>query len=338
MFRNPLASPLRARLKTDYCAYPPRIAADVEIAEQRDGDRPAFIISSASVGRYLLLRTAEYRALRLLDENLTPAAVCDEFMRRHGGTLRITTLTKFLSRLDEIGILAGERVEGHHAPERQLNSQFYTRFKLFNPDPLFTRIVGVFRWVWTTQFFVGTLLLMLTATLLALMNGAEIAHYGGYILREHFVAVLVAGLLVGVTHEFAHGLTCKAFGGRATEVGVLMIYYFLPALYCNVSGIHLIPQRGRRLWVIAAGVYWQLLVGTLALLAWLALAPYTLPADLAFTFFCGSVLDVVFNGNPLIKLDGYYFLSQWLRLPNLMDRAREWWRGSLRRFVFGDPQ
>jgi multidrug efflux pump subunit AcrA (membrane-fusion protein) len=114
-----------------------------------------------------------------------------------------------------------------------------------------------------------------------------------------------------------------------------MIYYFLPALYCNVSGIHMIPQRRRRLWVIAAGVYWQLLVGTLALLAWLALAPYTLLADLAFIFFCGSVLDVVFNGNPLIKLDGYYFLSQWLRLPNLMDRSREWWRGSLRRIVFG---
>jgi len=116
-----------------------------------------------------------------------------------------------------------------------------------------------------------------------------------------------------------------------------MIYYFLPALYCNVSGIHLIPQRGRRLWVIAAGVYWQLLAGTLGLLAWLTLAPYTLLADLAFIIFCGSVLDVAFNGNPLIKLDGYYFLSQWLRMPNLMDRSRELGRRCLQRIVFGDP-
>jgi putative peptide zinc metalloprotease protein len=324
-------------MKTDYCAYPPRIAADVEIAEQRDGDRPVFIISSASVGRYLLLRTAEYRALRLLDEKLTPAAVCDEYRRRHGGTLRIPTLTKFLTRLDEIGILAGERAEGRRPQEQLASAQFYTRFRLFNPDPLFTRLVGALGWVWTTPFFVASLLLMLTAALLALTNGAEIARYGGYILREHFVAFIVAGLLVGVTHEFAHGLTCKAFGGRATEVGVLMIYYFLPALYCDVSGIHLIPQRGRRLWVIAAGVYWQLLAGTLALLAWLTLAPYTMLADLAFCFFLGSVLDVAFNGNPLIKLDGYYFLSQWLRLPNLMDRAREWWRGSLRSLVFNEP-
>jgi putative peptide zinc metalloprotease protein len=319
-----------------YCAWPPQIASDVEIAEQQDGDRPAFIVSSASVGRYLLLRTAEYRALRLLDEKLTPVEICNEFLRRHGGTLTLATLTKFLTRLDETGILSGMRAAGHHPSEHRLSAQFYTRLRLFNPDPLFTRMVSVFRWVWTTQFFVGSLLLMLTAALLALMNRAEVAHYGGYILREHYVAVLAAGLLVGVTHEFAHGLTCKAFGGRATEVGVLMIYYFLPALYCNVSGIHLIPQRGRRLWVIAAGVYWQLLAGTLALMAWLAFAPYTTLADLAFCFFLGSVLDIAFNGNPLIKLDGYYFLSQWLRLPNLMDRAGEWRRGFLRRIVFGE--
>ena len=39
----------------------------------------------------------------------------------------------------------------------------------------------------------------------------------------------------------------------------------------------------------------------------------------------GSVLDVFFNTNPLIKLDGYYFLSQALRMPNLMDRSRGYW-------------
>jgi putative peptide zinc metalloprotease protein len=98
-------------------------------------------------------------------------------------------------------------------------------------------------------------------------------------------------------------MTCKAFGGRATEVGALMIYYFLPALYCNVSGIHLIPKRSQRLWVIAAGVYWQLLVGTVTLLVWFVLAPHTPLADLAFMFFLGSVLDIVFNANPLIKLE-----------------------------------
>jgi putative peptide zinc metalloprotease protein len=324
-------------MMNDFCAYPPQIAIDVEIGEQRDGDRPAFIAGSSSVGRYLLIRNIEYRVLQLLSEGLTPAAICIEFRQRYGGTLTLMTLTKFLTKLDETGVLSGERRQAHQGAVQQSSAQLYLRFSLFNPDPLFTRLVNVMRWVWTPPFFTGSLLLMLTAAALALMNGSEMAHYGNYILREHYFAVIVAGLLVGVTHEFAHGLTCKAFGGRATEVGVLLIYYFLPALYCNVSGIHLIPERSRRLWVIAAGVYWQLLVGALSLLAWFLLAPYTMLADLAFILFCGSVLDVIFNGNPLIKLDGYYFLSQWLRLPNLMDRARDWRRGLLRRVVFGAP-
>ncbi len=323
-------------MKSDYCAYPPQLADDVEITEQRDGDRLALIAGSAAVGRYILLREAERRVLSLIEHSLTPAALCDEYQQRHGGKLPPATLTKFLTRLDELGILAGERAEGHQPPEQQLGTQFYTRFKLFNPDPIFTRLVTRLRWIWTTPFFVCTLMLMLAMAALALMNSDEVVSYGGYTLREHYVAIVVAGLIVGVTHEFAHGLTCKAFGGRATEVGGLLIYYFLPALYCNVSGIHLIPKRGRRLWVIAAGVYWQLMVGTMALLAWFALAPYTLLADVAFVFFCGSVLDVAFNGNPLIKLDGYYFLSQWLRLPNLMDRSRAYWRGLLRWIFFGE--
>src|SRR5205085_10803516 len=99
----------------------------------------------------------------------------------------------------------------------------------------------------------------------AITNWAEVASYGGQILREHYVAVLTAAWAVGMSHEFAHGMTSKAFGGRATEIGALLIYYCLPGLYCNVSGLYLIPKRGRRLWVIAAGVYWQLLVGASAL-------------------------------------------------------------------------
>src|SRR5215510_10012293 len=106
-------------MKSDYCAYPPQLADDVEITEQSDGDR---------------------RVLSLLEGSLTPASLCEEFTLRHGGKLQPATLAKFLTKLDEVGILAGERVEGRQPPEQRLGAQFYTRFKLFNPDPLFTRL------------------------------------------------------------------------------------------------------------------------------------------------------------------------------------------------------
>jgi putative peptide zinc metalloprotease protein len=322
---------------TDYCAYPPQLADDVEVAEQRDSDRMVYVVGSASVARFLILRETEYKVFQLLGESLAPPELCEEFRRRHGGTLPLATLTKFITKLDDAGLMAGARpVSGHSKKDQQLTRQPYIRFSLFNPDRLFARMVPPLRWIWTPQFVTFTVLMMLVTLLLALMNPAEVATYGGYVLREHYPAIILAALLVVASHEFAHGLTCKAFGGRATEVGLLLVYYVMPAMYCNVSGIHLIKERSRRLWVIAAGVYWQLLVGTVALLAWFFVAPFTLPADVAFIFFFGSLLNLAFNANPLIRLDGYYFLSQWLRIPNLMDRSRAFWRGWFRRLLLGE--
>ncbi|MDX2030777.1 MAG: HlyD family efflux transporter periplasmic adaptor subunit [Blastocatellia bacterium] len=323
-------------MKTDFRSYPPALAADVEIAPQQDGEQMVFIAGAASVGRYLLLRAAERRVLSLLDGERTVGGVCEAFQAQTGSVLAGPTLIKFLNKLDQYGLLAGERVESAAAPESPQSQMHYIRFSLFNPDAFLARLVWRLRWIWTTGFFAFSACLIVLTFFLALMNWADVIAYGATTLRDHYVAIFIAAWLVGVTHEFAHGATCKAFGGRATEVGGLLVYYVLPALYCNVSGIHLIPTRGRRLWVIAAGVYWQLLVGAVSLLAWFLLAPHTRLSDLAFIVLLGSVLDVFFNANPLIKLDGYYFLSQWLRLPNLMDRSRACWRGQLQRALFGE--
>src|SRR5262249_49836722 len=179
-------------------------------------------------------------------------------------------------------------------------SQFYLRRSLFNPDPLFGHLLPALRWIWTPWFLAFSAALIAAAALLAWMNGPEVSQYGAQVLRDHYLAILLAGWAVIVSHEFAHGMTSKAFGGRATEVGALLIYYCIPALYCNVSGLHLIPQRGRRLWVIAAGVYWQVLIGASALLVWFAFHPGTVPARVAMAFVLGSLLGVAFNANPLI--------------------------------------
>jgi putative peptide zinc metalloprotease protein len=310
-----------------YCAWPPRLAADVEVSPRNEADRPSFIAGSASIGRYLILGTAEHRVFELLDGTRTPHALRAELVPPP----QPETLTRFLARLDEVGILAGEHT-GRSMQAQLPGSQVYLRWSLFNPDRLFARLLPVLRWIWTPWFFAVSLLLVAGAGVLTLLNWAEVYRYGGQSLRGQYVLVFFVAWLVTVCHEFAHGLTSKAFGGRATEVGVLLIYYCVPALYCNVSGLHLIARRGRRLWVIAAGIYWQVLVGAAALACWFALNPDTLPGRLAMVLVLASLMDVVFNANPLIKLDGYYFLSQWLGMPNLMDRSRAYWRGETSRF------
>jgi multidrug efflux pump subunit AcrA (membrane-fusion protein) len=318
----------------DYCAWPPEPAPDVEVVARPDEQGAAWVAGSAGVGRYLLLRDAEHRVIELIRERHHARRLCELYEERHGAHLPLDTLVAFLTTLDDTGVLAGDR----RGAVAQFGSDLYHRWSLFNPDRLFERIVRRVPWIWTKGFFWLSLAAMLLAGLLAAADGAELVSHVGTAVREHALWIVLAGVFVGVTHEFAHGLTCKAFGGRATEIGGLLIYYCLPALYCNVSGLHLIPERGRRLWVIAAGLYWQLLVGAGALLLWLAIDPHTWLGVVLLIVFCGAVLDAGFNGNPLIKLDGYYFLSQWLRIPNLMDRSHEWWRSHLRRWLLGSNE
>ncbi|MBL8207856.1 MAG: efflux RND transporter periplasmic adaptor subunit [Blastocatellia bacterium] len=320
-------------MKTLYCQYPPEIDNEVEVTPQQEAERQVYIVGRPSVGRYIKLGQTEYQVLQLIGGRTLPE-ISARFAQNYGGKLTVATITKFLTKLHQVNLLAGEGLSAESS-QQQLSRHAYLRFRLFDPDPLFSLLVPRLRWIWTPAFVIASLLLMLMTLLLAIGDGAEISNHSARLISQHYLLIFLAGLIVVFSHEFAHGLTCKAFGGRATEVGMLLVYYFIPALYCNISGIHAISKRSRRLWVIAAGVYWQLLVGTMSLLAWLVLEPYTLLADTALIFCLGSLLNIAFNANPLIKLDGYYFLSQLLYLPNLMEKSRAYWRSLLRRVSFG---
>src|SRR2546430_17217533 len=43
---------------------------------------------------------------------------------------------------------------------------------------------------------------------------------------------------------------------------------------------------------------------------------------------------VIFNANPLLRYDGYYMLSDWLEIPNLQQKSREYLLGLIKRHVF----
>src|SRR5689334_11701754 len=163
----------------EYCEYPPQPAADLELAEQPDGARTVWVAGAASVGRYLLLGQVERNVLQLIDGARTPGQICEAFEQQQGGKLSLATLTKFLTKLESYGLLAGVRVQGA-TPDLPQSQLHYIRFKLFNPEMLFARLLPRLRWVWTTGFFAFSTGLMILAGVLALMNSAEVISYGEY--------------------------------------------------------------------------------------------------------------------------------------------------------------
>ncbi|HEU5304603.1 MAG TPA: HlyD family efflux transporter periplasmic adaptor subunit, partial [Gemmatimonadales bacterium] len=107
------------------------------------------------------------------------------------------------------------------------------------------------------------------------------------------------------------------------------------AFYCNVNDAWTFPERRARLWVTAAGSWIQLVLASLAAIVWWAATPGTVASQIAFAaVLIGGITTVFMNANPLIPLDGYYALSDYLEIPNLRQRAfahLAWW---VRRRVF----
>src|SRR5882724_7840527 len=320
-----------------YCLYPPRLAQEVDITEQIEASVTRFVVRNVATSRYFILKQPEYRVLRQFDGNLTLSDVARGGSQGDGPRVSLPALVRFVGRLDSLGLLArggSDDPIAAHQRERGL----YIRFRLFNPDRFLAWLDRVFGWALTRTSILSSFVLMVFVAFWMLARADEVSTYTSYLYREYGIAAILAiTLTITALHEFAHGLACKHFGGDVREMGVLLIYYVLPAFYCNVTDIYRIGRKHQRLWVIFAGIYWQLVVSALSGLLWLLATPYTLLADLSLLVFIGGSFNILINCNPLIKLDGYYALSQALGVVNLQGRSSDYARSLFARLL-GEPQ
>ncbi|MGH7409691.1 MAG: efflux RND transporter periplasmic adaptor subunit [Candidatus Methylomirabilis sp.] len=301
-----------------------RLRPDLVISQQLQMGQPIYIVKDPTTGRFFQLRAPEYFIARQLD-GVTPL---DTVQRRadeqFGAPLTRETLEQFVQTLWRLGLLEGEGADGGHLAQRRGRiggSLLYLRLKAFDPDRLLNHLLSKVKFFFTRPFIVCSAALILLAVGITISNWNEI---GLDLLRLYRVqALLLAGLTllcVTTAHEFAHGLTCKRFGGEVREMG-FMLLYFMPAFYCNVSDAWLFPEKSKRLWVTFAGAYFEIFLWALATLTWRVTDPETVLNYAALVVMATSGIKTLFNLNPLIKLDGYYLLCDYLEIPNLRQRA-----------------
>jgi multidrug efflux pump subunit AcrA (membrane-fusion protein) len=220
-------------------------------------------------------------------------------------------------------------------PARHGLGILYCRQALFNPDRLLNWLEPKVRFFWTPAFLFISLAGIVAALALAWSNRLELGTTFAYALRwETIILVWVTLILATLCHEFAHGLTCKHYGGEVHEIGFLLIF-FMPSLYCNVTDAWLFPQKSRRLLVTLAGSYCDLVIWSLAVFCWRLTQQHTLVNYIAFVVLSVVGTRIFFNCNPLLKLDGYYLLSDLLEVPNLQQRGQGYLLAHLRRLLWG---
>jgi multidrug resistance efflux pump len=209
------------------------------------------------------------------------------------------------------------------------------RISLIDPDRLLNWLCPRLAFLWSPGFVLLSLMAIVSAGCVAWVNRQELVSSFTQALRwETLLIVWVTLLLATALHELAHGLTCKHYGGEVHEIGFLLLF-LMPSLYCNVSDSWLFPRRGQRLLVAMAGGWSDLLLWSLAVFIWRVTEQSTLVNYLAWVVLSVVGTRVFLNLNPLIKLDGYYFLSDLAGVPNLQQKAMKHLMAQLRWLLWG---
>jgi putative peptide zinc metalloprotease protein len=329
---TPLESPNAPAGQTTY----PRLRSDLIVSQQETPAGPVFVIKDPLIGRFVRFKAPEHFIAQQFD-GATPVEEVRRRVEIHfDAPLSLATLEKFTARLQTLGLLEDGQVREHrqhhqHQP-RVRGNIFALRLKVFDPDKFLTALAPQLSFFFTRTFAVLSVLTLLTALGVTVTNWEEIHRSLRQLYRVETIPLAWFTLLcIVIGHEFSHGLACKRYGGKVHEIGFLLIY-LQPAMYCNVSDAWLFPEKSKRLLVTLAGAWFELTVWALATLFWRVTEPGSLPNYLALIVATTLGIKSLFNLNPLIKLDGYYLLSDYLEIPNLRQRAFSYIGNRLRYF------
>jgi putative peptide zinc metalloprotease protein len=302
----------------------PKLRDDLIVsAQETAGEGIGFVIKDPLTGRFFGVGEFEYFIARQLDG----ATTLDEIVRRveskFGVSIASADLTDCIGQLRRCQLVHDSRAATRvQRPRKALRgSLLYLRLTAFDPEPVLRWLLPRVGFLFSPTFLCCSVATFLFSVVITVASWGEITRdIAGLYRFDALLLAWITVIVVTIAHEMSHALTCTRFGGRVQEMGLLLIY-FQPAFYCNVSDAWLFPDTRRRVLVMAAGVYLDAIVWALATVAWRLTDAETIVHFLALVVMATSAIKTLFNLNPLIKLDGYYLLSDALAIPNLRQKS-----------------
>jgi putative peptide zinc metalloprotease protein len=346
-------------------AAPPPILvamhADVDVSKREHGGRTSYVVHHRQLGKYFRLGVEEYHVAELLDGSRT----VDDIHRQitaDGLDWSQAEIAKFVGQLVSQRLAtatpqeaAGDR--GQAEPEKSAQTAEPNRANSWH-----RRLPAA--------------LAMIVSQRIPLLNGAAAAEKAEPILGPWFSrlgictwCVLVAsGLLIvygdfasfavelrrmfdpgiwpililiwcaaKVLHELGHAVCAKRHGVRVGRMGI-MFFMLAPLAYVDVTDAWKLKRRFQRVQIALAGVYVELAVAAVAAWAWWLLPTGFLKHLAAQVFVVAGPATLLVNANPLLRLDGYYVLSDLLEIPNLRMHGRRQLGGMIESLMFSIPR
>ena len=329
---------LRPQLRPEVVLGPAILSRGTFVHYMKDG----------STNWFYRIGPREFFLVSRMDGSRTLQEIGAEYEKYTKKQLSASAWMELLKLLGKRQLLVGSETPGglrdlQKAAQKKSRKErgiFRARVKLVNPDALLGKLLPWLRFAFHPVFVclalaaITALEIFFFSHLNLFANDALASFRTGTIASGWFVLALITlVLIVLATHEFAHGLACKRFGGSVQEIGVGW-RYLTPFPYCKLDDVVLFQSRWHRVYTAFAGVFINLLtLLPFALLWYLApehsvLREFSALALLAINFV--SLLNLM----PFIELDGYLMLTYALNMADLHKDAYDLYQSKIKHFFF----
>lgn len=210
------------------------------------------------------------------------------------------------------------------------------RLPLLDPDRFLNATLPLVRPLFSWFGVLLFLCVVVAASILAGMHWSELTTdiADRVLAAESLLLLLLTYPLVKALHELGHGYATKVRGGEVHEIG-LMFLVFIPVPYVDATASSSFRSKWHRALVGSAGMLVEVFLAALAMFVWVSVEPGLIKAFAFNVMVIGGISTVLFNGNPLLRFDGYYVLSDLVEIPNLGPRSNRYISYLIQRYLFG---
>jgi len=322
-------------------ARPPRLDPELVTREDMLDGEPIVGIMQRSRGSFFRFQPQQWHLAQLFDGVRSYDEIAQTFNAERGGALTAREVEEFATSLDESGFWFKTPQEKNLAYSARLKAErgrkanrtskinlAHISFTAWDPDKYLTWLDGIMgRFIYSRWCVLAVVLLFCFEGVVFIAKwkqfGPDIPLYFNFTHKTvaDFAEFWVLLFGLGFIHESAHGLTCKHYGGEVHNMG-LMFLYLTPAFFVDVTETWVSATKIQRLATIIAGIWVEMVICGLAMIVWTNTQPSAFVHDLAYKVILITGLAViVMNLNPLLKLDGYYFLTELIGIPDLKERS-----------------
>lgn len=326
----------------------PRLPDHVKFVRHQYRQQSWYILIDGSTQNHYRCASGAYQFLLLLDGLHTVEQAYSIASLKSESPLIKRQLLLLIAKLKATDLLQGDvphdiREIAHRSLEIKRHKKWQQwlrplsiKIPLLDPDQLLSKSVPLLAPLFHPIILAFWFVLTAYAGVTTLLNTPELViHWQSrFTDPQNLLWLLFLYPFIKALHELGHAFMTKIWGGEVNEMGIMLLA-FQPVPYVDTTSSLRFEKKIQRILVGAAGIMVELLLASIALLYW-ANSEAGFYRDIAFNVaVIGGISTLFFNGNPLLRFDSYYILSDFIEIPNLSSRSNQYLGYLIKRYMLG---